>query len=115
MIYLATPYWHSDPQVRALRKDKACRITAKLVEKGLTVFCPIAYGSAWRHELTVEWNHDEWLRFDLRFLAMSSLLIVADMEGWRESRGVAEEIDFAARNKIPRLMLEQGQIAALLR
>jgi hypothetical protein len=98
-----------------LRKDKACRLTAKLVEKGLTVFCPIAYGSAWREQLTVEWNHAEWLRFDLRFLAMSSLLIVADMEGWKESRGVTEEIDFAAKHRIPRMLMEHGQIAALLR
>ncbi|HUE74780.1 MAG TPA: DUF1937 family protein [Pirellulaceae bacterium] len=46
MIYLASPYWHSDPAVRNQRFRAACRATAEMIRQGTTVFSPVVYGHA---------------------------------------------------------------------
>ena len=44
MIYLASPYSHSDPLVRQARFDAACRVTANLIQAGQAVVAPIVLG-----------------------------------------------------------------------
>lgn len=43
MIYLASPYTHSDVHVREWRFREACRAAAALLRAGITVFSPIAH------------------------------------------------------------------------
>lgn len=73
---------------------------------GLVVFCPIAHTHpiAVRCELPRGWDY--WKRFDHEFIAASSKVIVAMMDGWRESRGVTAEIAIAAELGIPVEYLE---------
>lgn len=102
MIYLATPYSHWNEMIRIARFREAARLAVILTKARKTaVFSPIAmshpmaeYGDA-----PGEWEF--WKEFDREFLAASSRLIVACMDGWKESRGVKEEIEMAESMGIP--------------
>lgn len=106
MIYLASPYSHPDHAVEERRFAEVCKIAGGLMASGLVVFCPIAHTHpiAVRCELPRGWDY--WKRFDREFIAASSKVIVAMMDGWRESRGVTAEIAIAAELGIPVEYLE---------
>src|SRR4051794_15067165 len=95
MIYLASPYSHSDPRIRESRFQAACRATAQLIRAGHSVFSPIVHG----HPLAclgipTDWAF--WQRFDEEHLKRCDELLVLQIEGWRESEGVQAEIVLAA-------------------
>lgn len=95
MIYLATPYSHPDPVVREQRFQSACRASAKLLASGLAVFSPIVHGHPLvDHGLPTDWPF--WERFDRDHLVRCDEVVVLMLDGWRESVGVAAEIQIAA-------------------
>lgn len=100
--YLASPYSSPDATTRHLRFIAACRAAGKLMAQGVVVFCPISHS----HPISEAMNgghmdHEAWMAQDLPILAHASRLIVLKLDGWRESRGVTEEIEFARDNGIP--------------
>jgi hypothetical protein len=96
MIYLASPYTHTEASVRDSRFDAACKATAELVRGGLVVFSPIVHGHPLvRFDLPIEWEY--WERFDHEYLRRCDCMVVLMLDGWRESRGVQAEISLASK------------------
>lgn len=92
-IYLASPYSHPDRGVREARFLAACRAAAQLMGAGLRVFCPIAHSHAIEeHGMDARRDGEFWLRQDGPLLAHAAELYVLMLDGWRESKGVQEEI-----------------------
>ena len=95
MIYLASPYSHSDPQVREVRFDAACLATAHLIRTGRSVFSPIVHGHPLvRFGLPTDWAF--WELHDLEHLQRSDEMLVLQIDGWQESEGVQAEIALAS-------------------
>ena len=97
MMYLASPYsshWRVTKEVAQKRKNKVIAFTDALMDKGIWVFSPIAYGAAFEER---GFEHDSrwWLRRDFEFLKHCDILGVYCLEGWEESPGVQKEIDWA--------------------
>ena len=95
-IYLASPYSHPDKAVRQQRFEAVCRVAAKLVAQGENVFSPIAHS----HPLAEygdlpPMDHEMWLRVDLAFLERCREMRIVKLDGWAQSKGVAEEISIA--------------------
>ena len=89
--YLAIPYSHPDPAVREARFDLANKKAAELIRQGRLIFSPISHSHPITpYETPQEW--DFWERFDRIFLEICQKMIVVMADGWRESRGVSEEI-----------------------
>ena len=99
--YLATPYSHPDATVRQRRVDEARRYMAALLRVHIVTFCPISmtHDAACSHALPLDFAF--WERFNHAFLSRSAGVIVADIEGWEESRGVIHEIQAARRLGLP--------------
>lgn len=115
IYYLATPYHHQKPEIREERVRIAQLLTADLVSRGMHVFCPIAYGSLLRAQPAIqEWNHEDWMAFDLPFLAKCDILLIAKMHDWHKSRGIQQERNFAAKAGIPVMWLEQVDIVKII-
>lgn len=94
MIYLASPYSHSEAVVREERFRAACRATARLIAAGHVVFSPIVHGHPLvHHGLPTDWSF--WERFDRDHLVRCDEVVVLTLDGWRESVGVAAEIRIA--------------------
>ena len=93
MIYLASPYTHESPTIRKLRWHAACEAAAWLHCRGEWCYCPIAetHGQT-LYGVPVEWSG--WVNRDRWFLNRCDELYVLCIEGWRESRGIAAELDF---------------------
>lgn len=94
MIYLASPYSHHDPVVRENRFRAACRAVTELLKAGRVVFSPIVHSHALvEYGLPIEWKF--WERFDWAYMERCDEVRVLRLFGWRESRGVQEEIRIA--------------------
>lgn len=92
--YLATPYSRYPDGITAAFED-AARLTARLIRVGYVVYSPIAHG----HPIAMlgglnPLNNDFWLEYDAHMMRLADSLLVAQMASWRESRGIAQEIEF---------------------
>jgi hypothetical protein len=103
LVYLASPYTHQSPLVRAQRFDAACKAAGRLMCAGACVYSPIAHGHAIEtaYEPVAGRDHDFWLRQCFAILLRSSRLVVLTLDGWEQSRGIAAEIEYARANGIP--------------
>ena len=100
MIYLASPYSHSEPNVRAARYEMACQATAAIIREGQPVFSPIVHSHPLvRFGLPTDWEF--WQRCDRQYMRGCREVVVLTLAGWRESRGVQAEIDLAIDMDLP--------------
>lgn len=110
MIYLASPYTHSDPSVREARFDAACLATAELMRAGHVVFSPIVHAHPLvRFDLPTGWDY--WERIDREHLRRCDEVVVLMLDGWRESRGVQAEIGLAKEMELPIRYLPPSMIS----
>ncbi len=105
-IYLASPYSAPTKRERQRRFKKVVKKAGKLMEQGHAVFCPIAHSHDIGLALERPQDHEFWMKQDLPLLACASALWVYKMTGWKESRGVTAEIEFAKEHGIPIRYLE---------
>ena len=101
LIYIASPYTHSDPNVVEENYRLVAEFTAECTAKGYIVLSPIAYGHnlAKHAEMRTDWEF--WRNFCFTFLSKCHELWVFKIPGWNKSSGVAEEIEFAIERGIP--------------
>lgn len=90
--YLASPYTHPSALVREQRYRDLQHFAGQLMTMGYYVYAPIlnTHPVAFQYSLPMEFEW--WEGFNRAFIERSAGIIVADMDGWRESRGVAHEI-----------------------
>lgn len=95
MIYLASPFSHPDKDVEHRRFVYAKAATRALLAKGHHVLSPIAYCYQFRDELPD--SSAAWRPFNFEMIDGCSELWVLMIDGWEQSAGVAEEIEYAKR------------------
>lgn len=101
-VYLASPYSHASPLIRAQRFEAACKAAAKLMQAGYAVFSPIAHSHPIEQHFGGKVEGLEfWMKQDLPLLAAASRLAVLTLEGWEASRGVAAELEYAKKIGLP--------------
>lgn len=101
LCYLASPY-SKYPSGHVQAFIDVSRIAAKLMVAGIKCYSPIAHS----HPIATFGNidpfdHKIWLPFEERMMDLASVLIVARLEGWEKSFGVAHEIEFFERRGRP--------------
>lgn len=101
MIYLATPYNHTDPAIRVARFDAVNKVAAELMRDGLHVFSPISHSHpiALVGDLPKGWEY--WAVYDRTMLGICDALVVLMLDGWMESIGVNAEIAIAKEMGLP--------------
>jgi nucleoside 2-deoxyribosyltransferase len=101
LTYLAGPYTHRSVQMRGKRVAALNRVAAKLMRQGVKVFSPISHTHpiAMAGELPTGWNF--WREYDEVMLACCDRMLVVTATGWKESKGVAAEIEIAKRLGLP--------------
>lgn len=116
LAYLATPYSkYKNGDLNAAFVD-ASRLASRLLVAGVKVYSPIAH----THPLAIHGGLDPldytiWLPFDETMMKVSDVLIVAHMDGWRESFGIAHEVDFFHRSNKPIFDLDTNTLNMLRR
>ena len=92
-LYLGSPY-SKYPLGAETAYRHICKISGDLVKLGVPIFSPIAHS----HSIAVEsgidiYSHAIWMPVDQPFMDAALGMIIAPMEGWRESYGVKLEIE----------------------
>lgn len=113
-FYLASPYSHEDAGVRHQKAVAVTRVFASLLDEGRVGFCPIAH----THEVSLLMQNvvrrDDrmmWMEMDLPLLRACEVVYVLTLEGWEQSKGVADEVAQAKICGIPiRFIDEDGRI-----
>ncbi len=97
LIYLGSPYSHKEEDVRRQRVIDAAEVLAHYatVGKNLCLYSPIVHWStvAFAHDLPHDL--DFWMQQDFHMIRLSTALWVLTSEGWEESFGLNQEIEFA--------------------
>ena len=115
-IYLAAPYSTgliatSPPARRAAMLRRRHRIdtaAAQLIREGHVVYSPVSHSCAIEPHIRTTMTHDDWLKQCRPLLLPARELRVLMLPGWRESRGVALEIEWATAAGIPVGYMEGG-------
>ena len=110
--YLATPYskWHLGLEDANI---VAQQLAGRLLSIGVKVYSPIAHthGIAAYVSGVDKRDHDFWLAADKPLLDAAGGLLIADLAGWQDSRGVTLEIQWAKEQKKPYWLLNPETLA----
>lgn len=101
LTYLASPYTHPDPQIEEQRFKTVCVAAGILMNQGMFVFSPIAHCHSIANSVNLPKSYDYWKDYCELTLGQCNELIVLTIDGWEESKGIREEIKFAAKSGIP--------------
>ena len=102
MIYLASPYSHPDERVRQARYELVVQHAAFMWNEGLVTFSPIAHSHPIAQQMPPDsGSWEQWAEFDRTILGACSELWVLMLPGWRESVGVAAEVEYARSLGLP--------------
>lgn len=96
--YLAAPYSHPDPEVRAARLAAITAAAAAQINAGVTIFSPLTYTRLLTEAGAAP---KSWYDFDLQFLAKSDRLAILTLPGWEQSSGIILEAGFAQARGLP--------------
>ena len=100
-IYLGSPYTSSDQGKQHMRYGAAARAVVHLLREGVHVYSPIVH---W-HQLALDYSLPKdfayWESYNKAMLEPASMLMILKLDGWKESRGLDGEIQFATRKSIP--------------
>ena len=108
MIYLASPYTHTDKETMELRWKRACEACANIMREGKFVYSPIAHcHDISQFGLPTTW--DFWERYDTEMITRCDHLWVLMLDGWSDSIGVSAEIDIATNYGIPITYIESEE------
>lgn len=111
MIYISSPYTHSDKNIVKFRIDETKRFVFWLIQNGWhPISIPIHYhdmSSEYPFETTAEF----WNNFCEPFLLQSNKMFVLMLDGWIQSVGVSHEINIAKNNNIPIIYYQPNETA----
>lgn len=95
-IFLACPYGHVDPNVVRSRFEHCNAVAARIARSGACVFAQVSMS----HPINGHLNDLDradigrlWAPIDEIFMEAMTEIIVVDAPGWRESSGVAREME----------------------
>jgi len=100
-IYLASPYTDPSPLVRQARYQQVAEVTAQILTQSLAIYSPIVHCHELAKRYALPKDFTFWSRYNYAMLIESSGLFVLELEGWKNSKGVQGEVDFAIQKGIP--------------
>lgn len=112
-LYLGSPYSHLEPSVMQERHDKACKVMVDLTQLGHTVYSPIVHFHYAAVRYTLPTDATFWEKHNFNMLSQAKALLILQIPGWRESKGLEAERTFCRRNHIQVRHIAPGQYFAL--
>lgn len=93
--YIASPYTHADPGVRVERYLETEKFLHFCLANGDWAYSPIVHCHALGLHHQLPHTFEFWMEFNHTFMRAAHALYVLCLDGWRESKGVMDEISFA--------------------
>ena len=124
MIYLASPYssgnlvegkgkFTADEALEKAMQERyedAEQVVAILTRQQIVVYSPIVHYHNLAKKYKLQKELKFWLRIDFHMIQLSSLLLVLQLEGWKYSKGVENEVREARRldKNVRYILLEEA-------
>lgn len=96
LYYLATPY-QSHPEGMTEAYKVAAITAARMIERGVMVYSPIAHGHPIATLGGLGRGSDVWGGINDAVMTACLGVVIAEMPGWDKSPGIADERDLAER------------------
>lgn len=109
--YLMSAYSHDDPGIRESRYRAALQCLAFYTANGQVLYSPIVHNHPVASNFVMPSGWDFWSKFDLPFLRASTAVFVLTNEGWRESVGIAAEIEIAKALNLPLSLVSENGVS----
>ena len=115
LIYLGGPYSHDDKTISAKRYTAYRKLAGLVISKHDSfVFSPITHS----HPIVTHkqfdpayHTYDVWMPLDIAILEVCDELWIAEIDGWKESKGTAQEIEFAKSRDLPiKMITKRGRV-----
>lgn len=97
--FLASPYYSPQQAVRERRYGNTKAAMAALISQGRRVFSPIVMCHPLACEYDMGLRAVDWAIFNRPFIKQAENIIVLRLAGWKQSNGVAAEIELARKFK----------------
>jgi hypothetical protein len=102
LIYISCPFGHSNEHIVENRVNFANSYYVQLLKGNQNAISPLTIGNVLRTYMPEhQWDSKFWMPIDLHLLEKCDEMHVLCLAGWRNSKGVKEEIDFCERKGIP--------------
>jgi hypothetical protein len=101
MIYLASPYTHPDREVKLRRVAQTEEAMASFHAQNIVVYSPIVHWHYVAERLGLATDHVPWLVQNEGMMRASREIGLLRIDGWKESRGMRHEWQFAQKHGIP--------------
>lgn len=98
--YLASPYTDKSKDIMEIRFQEAERCLSWLLGMKIWAYAPIVHSHALAQRYDLPKDHVFWRDYDRAMILASSGVLVLKIAGWKESKGVQEEIQFAQANHL---------------
>jgi hypothetical protein len=101
MIYLASPFSHSNPEIVRYRIEQTQNAIAFLLQNNIYAWSPIiqTYEVNIRHSLPTD--ADFWKNYNFDFMRRADAMYLLELEGWETSKGLKMEIEFCKHVGLP--------------
>lgn len=106
LIYLACPYTHEDPKISHLRYVVSVHVAGHLFKQGLMVFAASMHNAFIGTMTGLGDKFSTWQPFNHTMIEHVDKLMVLTMEGWEQSQGVQDQIEYAKKLNKPVEMIE---------
>lgn len=94
-IYLASPYSHNDFNTRYNRYTQAAEAVVEVSRTGVPIYSPIVHWHSIATEQGLPYDAHFWRGQNEPLITACDELWVLCLDGWRQSKGIELEKDFA--------------------
>ena len=102
LVYISCPFGHSNDYIVQNRVNISNSYYAHLLKNNINAISPLTVGNVLRTYIPEhQWDSKFWMPIDLHLLEKCDEMHVMCLAGWRNSKGVKEEIEFCERVGIP--------------
>jgi hypothetical protein len=104
--YLATPYTKYTSGLDDAAWD-ASKVASRVMKRGVAVFCPVSHchqiALAGRISLV---DAEFWMRMQKPIMEIATGILVAGLDGWRDSAGIEKELEWFRRAGRVRFLMD---------
>ncbi len=95
VYYFASPYTSPSDYIREQRYLDVVKVATDLINQGFTLIEPIAMSHHHAQRFGLPSGYDFWKKRDRTFIERCDAVLVCMLDGWKESIGVNDEIQYA--------------------
>jgi hypothetical protein len=116
MVVVSGPYSHSNPDIKQIRVKAIADACVKLFQNGDICCSPLLAGLSFIEKSSYHMpdDYDFWKNFCRSYVKAGHVLYVLDIEGWKESTGVKDEIEYAQSFGMPVYLIEPETLEIIM-